>query len=106
MRLKAVVRSLASKPLDFQRSESKFAWILIAVFLLILFNPFLPNQGWGGYIFHLAIIKSPKVTANIICGAVAGYLLIGLSGAFIALFIETMSPGAFLLGGEVPVERG
>jgi hypothetical protein len=174
MRPKALVKSLASKLLNFQRSESKFVWILVAVFLLILFNPFLPNQGWGSYIFHLlllfiivsgilassderqiihqitfiglfvvaldwiavlaqnylpklvllvyalyaiviglitvaiilAIIKSPKVTANIICGAVAGYLLIGLSGAFIALFIETLSPGAFLIGGEVLNREG
>ena len=168
------MKSIASKLLAFQRSESKFVWILIAVFLLILFNPFLPNQGWGSYIYHLlllflilsgilaasderqiirqvtfiglfvvaldwfsvlardhfprlgllilalyalviglitvaiilAIIRSPKVTANIICGAIAGYLLIGLSGAFIALFIETLNPGAFLLSGEVLGRKG
>ena len=175
MRLKTTVKSFASKLLAFQRSESKFVWILIAVSLLILFNPFLPNHGWGSYIFHflllfiilsgilassderqiihqitfigifvvvldwiavlahnyylsklelfiyalyaiviglitmaiiLAIISSPRVTVNIICGAVSGYLLIGLSGAFVALFIETLNPGAFLLGGELLSREG
>jgi hypothetical protein len=175
MHLKAIVRFFASKLLAFQRSESKFVWILIAVSLLILFNPFLPNHGWGKYIFHLlllfiilsgilassdereiirqitfiglfvvvldwigilarnyywpklelfifalyavviglitlaiilAIINSPRVTANIICGAVAGYLLIGLSGAFVGLFIETLNPGSFLLRGELLSRKG
>jgi len=49
----------------------------------------------------LEVIKSPKVTANIICGSVAGYLLIGLSGAFMALFIENLSPGSFLYYREI-----
>jgi len=142
---KSIIQSLASKILAFQHSESKFVWILIAIGLLILFNPLLPNQGWGVYIFHvflmfivlsgifaasnerqivwqitvlglfvivlawiqflvsqefpvlsllvyalyavvvgfitvaiiLTISKSQKVTANIICGAVSGYLLNG-----------------------------
>ncbi|WP_052049730.1 potassium channel family protein [Leptolyngbya sp. KIOST-1] len=172
MGLKTTVKSFASKLLAFQRSESKFVWILIAVFMLILFSPFLPSHGWGSYIFHLlllfvilsgilaasderqiirqitfigifvvaldwigflahnylpklelfifalyalvmglitvaiilAILRSPQVTANIICGSIAGYLLIGLSGAFVALLIETLHPGAFLLGGE-PLSR-
>ena len=56
MRLKAIVQSFASKLLAFQQSESKFVWILIAVFLLILFNPFLPNQRWGSYVFHLLLL--------------------------------------------------
>jgi hypothetical protein len=47
----------------------------------------------------LTIIKSSKVTANIICGAIAGYLFIGLSGAFIAL--DSLNPGSFLAGGEL-----
>jgi voltage-gated potassium channel len=54
----------------------------------------------------LTIIKSSKVTANIICGAIAGYLFIGLSGAFIALFLESLNPGSFLAGGELLSQEG
>lgn len=49
----------------------------------------------------LEVVKSPRVTANIICGAVAGYLLIGLSGMFVALLIEGLHPGAFVSNGEM-----
>jgi voltage-gated potassium channel len=174
MPVKAMLKSFASKLLTFQRSEARFVWILTAVFLLVILNPLLPNQGWGRYIFNLlllfiiasgilaasderqiirqitviggfvvaldwiatlaihyvprlmllvyalyalviglitvaiilSIIKSSKVTANIICGAIAGYLLIGLSGAFIALFLESLNPGSFLAGGELLSQEG
>lgn len=174
MFLRSLIRFIASKLLAFQHSESKFVWILVAVFLLVLFNPLMPNQGWGSYIFHLLllfvvlsgilaasserqiirqitflgifvitldwfqslaqqqfprlvlfiyalyalfvglitvaiileIVKSKRVTANIICGAVAGYLLIGVSGGFIGLVIESLNPGAFLSGGEVLSREG
>lgn len=160
---------MASKLLTFQQSESKFVWILIAVFALILLNPLLPNQGWGAYVFRLlllfivvsgilaasnerqlvqqltllglgvtaldwiqalarrdfpelalvvyalyaifvafitvaiilAVVRSTRVTVNVICGAIAGYLLIGLSGMFIALLLEGITPGHFLAGGAV-----
>jgi hypothetical protein len=174
MPFKQLSRFITAKLLLFQRSESKFIWVLIAVFSLILFNPFIPNQGIGVYIFNLllsfiilsgivaasdehqiirqlifiglsliildwvrlfatreipgmvllvyalytlfmvtvtiaiiiGVVQSKKVTVNIICGAVAAYLMIGLSGSFIALFIETFQPGAFLLGGEILPREG
>jgi voltage-gated potassium channel len=174
MPFKQLTRSITSQLLSFQRSESKFVWILIAVFSLIIFNPFIPAEGIGVYFFNLllsfivlsgilaasderqiikqlafiglfliildwirslasqeipgmslliyalygifiltvtisiiiGVVRSPKVTANIICGAVAAYLLIGLSGGFIALCIETFKPGAFLSGGEVLPRQG
>jgi hypothetical protein len=174
MPVKKLTRSVALKLLGFQRSESKFIWILLAIFSLILLNPLIPNQGIGVYIFNLllsfiilsgilaasderqiikqlvligivliildwirslavreipgmalviyvlyiifmvtvtiaiviGVIQSQKVTINIICGAIAAYLLIGLSGSFIALFIETFHPGAFLSGGEILPRQG
>lgn len=149
-------------------------WILIAVFALIIFNPLLPPQGIGAYVFNLllsfivlsgilaasderqiirqlaligliliildwvrslaaqempgmvlmiyalyscfittvtiaiiiGVVKSEKVTVNIICGAIAAYLLIGLSGSFLALFLETLAPGAFLAGGAMLPREG
>jgi hypothetical protein len=168
MAFKKLTRLVTSKLLLFQRSESKFVWILVAVFSLIVFNPLLPSQGIGVYVVNLllsfivlsgilaasderqiihqlafiglvlitldwvrslaeqeipgmevliyalygffistvtvtiaiGVAKSKKVTVNIICGAVAAYLMIGLSGSFYALLIETINPGAFLSGGE------
>lgn len=165
---------IASKILALQRSESKFVWVLIAVFLLVIVNPLLPDREVGKYIFNLllsfiiltgilaasderqiirqitivglillgldwvstlaarqipameftvyflyllfvsavtvaimlGVIRSPVVNRNIICGAVAAYLMIGLSGGFIALLIETQLPGSFLLNGELIPQQG
>lgn len=163
------MRLLATKLLSFQQSNTKFVWILIAVFSLIAFNPLLPTQGLGSYLFKILlsfvvlsgifaasserqiirqltlvglfilildwlrslaqdnnvalallvyalysiftatvtvaitinIVKTKRATANIICGAIAAYLLIGLTGGFVALFVETLSPGAFLSEGNI-----
>ncbi len=169
-----ISHSIASKLLTLQRSESKFVWVLIAVFLLIIVNPLLPDREVGKYIFNLllsfiiltgilaasderqiirqltivglillgldwvgtlaarqipameftvyflyllfvtavtiaimlGVIRSQIVNLNIICGAVAAYLMIGLSGGFIAVLIETQLPGSFLLNGEPMPARG
>jgi hypothetical protein len=174
MPFKKLSRFIAAKLLLFQRSESKYVWILIAVFSLIILNPLLPDQGIQSYLFNvllffmilsgifaaseehqiirqvifigvvlifldfiqtlaereipgmelliyslyglfiitvtiaivIGVSKSKKVTGNIICGAIAAYLMIGLSGAFLALIIETLQPGSFLLGGEVLPHEG
>ncbi|NEQ45249.1 MAG: hypothetical protein F6K00_17480 [Leptolyngbya sp. SIOISBB] len=167
-------RSIASKILALQRSESKFVWVLIAVCLLVIVNPLLPDREAGKYIFNLllsfivvtgilaasderqiirqltivgliligldwagtlaarqipameftvyflyllfviavtvaimlGVIRSQIVNLNIICGAVAAYLMIGLSGGFISLLIETQLPGSFLLNGELMPDQG
>jgi len=174
MPFKELSRCIASKLLLFQRSESKYVWILIAVFSLIILNPLLPDRGIQSYLFNvllffmilsgifaaseerqiirqliligtvlivldliqllaereipgmelliymlyglfiitvtiaivIGVVKSKKVTGNIICGAIAAYLMIGLSGAFLALIIETLQPGSFLLGREVLPHEG
>ena len=174
MPVRASIKSLAAKLRQFQRSDTKFIWILGAVFASIILHPFLPSEGWSSFIVQvlqsfvilsgivvasnerqvlrqvtviglfiislgwisslaqqqfpslvllvyalyagfigfmtiaiiLVIIKTPKVTGNIICGAVTGYLLIGLSGAFLALLVETLNPGAFLMSGELLPRAG
>jgi hypothetical protein len=174
MPFRKLSRAAASKLLLFQRSESKFVWILVTVFSLIIFNPILPNHGIYSYLFNvllffvilsgilaarkehqiirqlvligliltvldfiqalakqaipgmvlliyllygiflltvtvtiiMGVVNSEKVTVNIICGAIAAYLMIGLSGAFGALFLETLHPGAFLSEGEVLAREG
>ena len=47
------------------------------------------------------VARSQTVTGNIICGAIAAYLLIGLTGALLATLLESVIPGTFLAGGEV-----
>lgn len=47
------------------------------------------------------VARSQTVTGNVICGAIAAYLLIGLMGALLATLLETLAPGTFLAGGEV-----
>ncbi len=158
--------SIASRLLAFQQSETKFFYILAALFLLIIGNPILPNQGLGAYTVKLLlnfvilsgivaanheqqiirqmmalglltllldwlsllgpqwpalaiiafalyclfvalitisiiiqIAQSQQVTGNVLCGAIAGYLLIGLTGTFLALLLELAHPGAFVAGG-------
>ena len=54
----------------------------------------------------LGVVHSPIVNYNIICGAVAAYLMIGLSGGFMALLIETQLPGSFLIEGELLPRQG
>ncbi len=172
--VKSLVRGLASAILALQRSQSKFVWVLIAVFALVIVNPLLPGQEAGKHILKLllsfiiltgilaasderqiirqltfmgliligldwvtalaarqlpamevtiyvlyllfvmvvtvaiiiGVARSPIVDYNIICGAVAAYLMIGLSGGFIALLIETQQPGAFLVNGELLPRQG
>lgn len=174
MPFRKIGHSVASKLLTLQRSESKFVWVLVAVFLLVVVNPLLPDREVGKYIFNLllsfiiltgilaasderqiirqitivglillgldwvstlaarqipameftvyflyllfvsavtiaimlGVIRSQIVNLNIICGAVAAYLMIGLSGGFIAVLIETQLPGSFLLNGELMPEQG
>lgn len=48
----------------------------------------------------IEVTKSKRVTGNIICGAIAAYLLIGLTAAILAGLMETIHPGSFLRGGE------
>ena len=49
----------------------------------------------------IQVVKSPTVTGNTICGAIVGYLLIGLSATFVATVMETIYPGVFLMQGEL-----
>ncbi|MGD1930282.1 MAG: ion channel [Leptolyngbyaceae cyanobacterium] len=159
-------RSIASRLLVFQQSETKFFYILAALLLLIVCNPILPTQGLGAYTVKLLltfvilsgivaasserqiilqmmalglltllldwwsllgpqfpqlaliafasyclfvalvtvsiiiqIAQSDRVTGNVLCGAIAGYLLIGLTGTFLAILLELAHPGAFVAGG-------
>ena len=170
MPLRRINRLITSKLLFFQQSETKFFWILAALFCLIVFHPILPSQGWGGFLLGsllafvvlsgiiaannerqimrqligigalslvldwlatfspqfpiltsiafalyglfinivtvviiIQVMKSTKVTANVISGAIAGYLLIGISGTFLAALLESLDPGAFMTGGQ-PLE--
>ena len=171
MPFKSSRRSVASKLLVFQQSETKFFYILVALFLLIIGNPILPDKGLGAYTVKLLltfvilsgiiaasnerqiirqimalglltllldwlsllgpqwpelaliafalyclfvalvtisiiiqIAQSDHVTGNVLCGAIAGYLLIGLTGTFLAILLELAHPGAFVAGG-VEIER-
>ena len=171
MPFKSSRRSVASKLLVFQQSETKFFYILVALFLLIIGNPILPDKGLGAYTVKLLltfvilsgiiaasnerqiirqimalglltllldwlsllgpqwpelaliafalyclfvalvtisiiiqIAQSDHVTGNVLCGAIAGYLLIGLTGTFLAILLELAHPGAFVSGG-VEIEK-
>lgn len=48
----------------------------------------------------IRIAKNQRVTANVIYGAISGYLLVGLTGAMLASTLEILLPGSFSLGLE------
>ncbi|MGF1458940.1 MAG: potassium channel family protein [Leptolyngbyaceae cyanobacterium] len=168
MPLKRLIQPVASKLLAFQRSDTKFVWILAALFLLILLNPVLSSVEFTNYFTNilltlvvvsgilaasderqvirqlifigsitlsldwiaslspgdrpilsilvlglysifmaivtvaiiLAIVQHKIVTLNTICGAISGYLMIGLTGAILGSLLEVAHPGMFLSGGE------
>ncbi len=169
MRLRSEIRKTGERLVQFQQSDTKFVWILVALFLLLVLHPLLSSQGLSGYLLNILlgfiivsgivaasdissiirqlvviglvtlvldwvrlfaerlqyqwleilviglyglfigivtiavivqVAKSKKVTVNIICGAIAGYLLIGLTGAFLATILERLYPGAFFDRGR------
>lgn len=46
----------------------------------------------------MLLARVPRVNGQVMAGAAAGYLLLGLTGGVLATITETFSPGAFLLG--------
>ncbi|MGK7926928.1 MAG: potassium channel family protein [Spirulina sp.] len=54
----------------------------------------------------IEVLKSQRVTANIICGAIVVYLLIGLSAALLATLMDTVHLGSFLRQGEPLAREG
>ncbi|MFN5465347.1 MAG: ion channel [Cyanobacteriota bacterium] len=49
----------------------------------------------------LLLARVPRVNGQVMAGATAGYLLLGLTGGLLATTTQAFAPGAFLLGGEV-----
>jgi isocitrate dehydrogenase len=48
-----------------------------------------------------AVVKRDEVTGDKICGAISGYLLMGMSWAFLYGLIEVLRPGSFLEAGQL-----
>ena len=83
------------------------------IFILVLVVPFFRIEdayfkaglylivgliyGWAAFKIILQILKIKTVNAQVIMGAVGGYLLIGLAGSFIIAFYSTLVPAAFNL---------
>lgn len=93
-----IVIGLIPLALDWMRSFAPENYTGLSVIVGAFYSLFF---GGVTVVTVLAVTKSKRVTGNIICGAIAAYLLIGLTAAILATLMETMHPGAFLRGGEL-----
>ena len=66
---------------------------LSGVPLLLLTTVFI---GWSLIRLVRALGREPRATRAVVSGAVAGYLLLGLSGGLVLSVLETIQPGSFL----------
>jgi hypothetical protein len=65
---------------------------LSGVPLLVLTTIFI---GWSLVRLVSALGREPRATSPVVIGAVAGYLLLGLSGGLVLSVLETIQPGSF-----------
>jgi len=61
--------------------------------LLVLTTLFI---GWSLVRLVRALGREPRATSPVVVGAVAGYLLLGLSGGLVLSALETIQPGSFV----------
>lgn len=66
---------------------------LSGVPLLLLATLFI---GWSLVRLVRALGQEPRVTRPVVSGALAGYLLLGLSGGLVLSVLETIEPGSFV----------
>ena len=92
-----IVIGLVTVALDWLRTFASFAPVTLSILVLGLYTLFL---SWITLILIVLITQSQQVTGNLICGAIAGYLLVGITASFIAALIETIQPGSFLSAGQ------
>lgn len=100
-------------------SRRLFPWLggsAIAVWLLWLLTPLqLRGSGipvvvlwalfsaWSAARLILLLAQERKVNASVLRGAVAGYLMLGLTGGLLVSALETIEPGSF---SDVQLEEG
>jgi voltage-gated potassium channel len=66
---------------------------LSGVPLLLITTLFI---GWSLVRLVRTLGREPRATSPVVAGAVAGYLLLGLSGGLVLSVLETIQPGSFL----------
>ncbi|WP_353617661.1 potassium channel family protein [Synechococcus sp. CCAP 1479/9] len=66
---------------------------LSGVPLLLITTLFI---GWSLVRLVRTLGREPRATSPVVAGAVAGYLLLGLSGGLVLSVLETIEPGSFL----------
>ncbi len=66
---------------------------LSGVPLLLITTLFI---GWSLVRLVRTLGREPRATRSVVVGAVAGYLLLGLSGGLVLSVLETIQPGSFL----------
>lgn len=66
---------------------------LSGVPLLLITTLFI---GWSLVRLVRTLGREPRATRSVVVGAVAGYLLLGLSGGLVLSVLETIEPGSFL----------
>jgi hypothetical protein len=69
------------------------ATMTIASALLIIFS------GYAAYTILTFVLSAEKITADMICGAISSYLLLGLAWVGCFTLLETLQPGSFAIGG-------
>ncbi len=65
--------------------------------LLVLTTVFI---GWSLVRLVRALDREPRATQAVVSGAVAGYLLLGLSGGLVLSVLETIEPGSYMTNTE------
>ena len=73
---------------DFRVGESKQFILLYLISACVFFCVITARVIWS-------IVHHDRVNSHVIYGSIAGYLMIGMAGAFIFAIIETLIPGSF-----------
>lgn len=62
--------------------------------------------GWSTLRLIRRLAREPLVDGDVLMGAIAGYLHIGLTAALVMSAVETIQPGSFTTGGHLNIGTG
>lgn len=84
-----------------QLSSSK-SWALIAAFMAFVYFMYAAT------VILIHIFKSAAITVDELLASISTYLLLGIGGAFVFLFLELLDPGALVSTSELvpPISAG
>lgn len=86
---------LIADNLEFYSSYFIYFFNILKLFLYVAFFVFITIN------LVLKIVKYRKVNADVICGSISGYLLLGITSAFFMTIVEYLIPNLFAISGDI-----